>query len=172
MTIRDKVFLTGDVLRAAGISNALFQTWVRRGAVTGSANQPIESPGSPGFRRRFSFGNVIEIAIAAALAAVGVELGHAFRAAALVAYTGADGRLPSFPFQGDARTLLAVAGERSLVFASDTLGLTPTQWHGLGRPETFVVVVVSDIFDRVADVLGEHPQRLTDVTYRDHRADG
>lgn len=170
MSLLNRTFQTGDLVRAANISNAILQTWIRRGFIIGSDKSPIEMPGSPGHRRQFTFENVIEVAIAAALAALGVELVHAFAAAAHFAHTGAAERPPAFPFNSDGRTFIAVAGDRSQVFSSTTFGLGANQWRGLGSPDAFVVVVASEIFDRVVAQLGEHPQRLIEQAYAERGA--
>lgn len=158
-------FSTGDVRKAADVGNPTLQSWIRRGYIVGHSGDGVEMPGKPGHRRRFSFHNLIEIAVAAALARAGVDVAPAFKAAHRFAHSADEQRLPALPFQ-DGRTLLCVAGDRAIEVQSQP----GEDWHSvarhlLGRPEVMTVLDVSDLFDRSVAALGLHPQRVIDEGY-------
>ncbi|MFG1280600.1 MerR family transcriptional regulator [Xanthobacter autotrophicus] len=166
MSILTEEFVTGQVLEAADVTNSALQSWIRRGLIVGHRGQSIDMPGSPGIRRKFSFFNVIEIALAKALIDVGVELAAAFQAASDFAHSGDENRLPGLPFTGERHTLLCVAGQRSTVFAW-TPGQDPTAdiQNELGWPLGWSTVDVGEVFNRVAVALGHHPQAVIDEEY-------
>lgn len=164
MNIFHAQFNTGQVLKAADVTNASLQTWIRRGAIIGHKGHEIENPGSPGYRRSFSFHNVMEIATAKALIDIGVDLSDAFHAGAMFAHTGDEHRLPGLPFTAEAYTLLCVARNHSDVVAwkpgTDILANIRLALHG---PLGFVVLQMNPLFDRVTVALGYHPEEVLDL---------
>lgn len=157
-------FNTGQVLKAAGVTNASLQTWIRRGAIIGHKGHEIENPGSPGYRRSFSFHNVMEIATAKALIDIGVDLADAFHAAAMFAHAGDDSRSPSLPFTSQAYTLLCVAGNHSdVVEWVPGIDILASIRLALHRPLGFVVLQMNPLFDRVTTALGYHPEEVLDL---------
>lgn len=157
-------FTTGQVTKAAGITNASLQTWIRRGLIVGSGG--VEMPGQPGIRRTFSFYSVMEIATASALIELGLSAGQAFRAAQLFSHSGDKSRMIAFPFP-EGRTFICVAGDRSAeLMWKPGQDLIVMARHNLGRPMGFVVLDASELFDRVTASLGYHPQALLDEEYR------
>jgi hypothetical protein len=91
MNLMTSRFSSGDIIRAADISNANLQSWLKRDIITG---QGIAGAGSPGKHRSFSWFNLTEIATAAALMHVGLSSPQdAFRAAQQFSH-GSDGGTP------------------------------------------------------------------------------
>jgi len=165
LLIQQATFSTGDVCRAAGITNAALQTWIRRGLIVGHGDGGVDMPGKAGVRRAFGFYTVMEIATAKALTDLGLSASQAFRAAQRFAHTGDSKRMVAFPF-AEGRTLVCVAGDRSTELAwqpGDDL-IAAVRNH-LGRPLGFTVLDASDLFDRVTASLGYHPQQLLDEEY-------
>ncbi|NSZ15342.1 MerR family transcriptional regulator [Agrobacterium vitis] len=186
MDIHKDKFSTGDVIKATGVTNATLQSWLKRGIIMGQKDAAIEGGGSPGLHRRYSFATVMEIAVAKALIDSGVtDLGSAFYAAKLFAYSGGDAfseqpenpeqpvqpeRFPALPHSKEGakngRSLLCVSGKRAYA----------TFWKpgddpffdilaGLDEPLGFVMLLVDELFDRVVGVLGYHPQAILDAAY-------
>ncbi len=173
MTIYQRQFSAGEVVKAADISMSTLQNWIGRGVIIG--HRKIEGGGSQGKHRRFSWYNVIEIATAAALVKVGVsDLKIAFQAAQHFAHTGPDEGAftpkpdPAMPFDIDhGRTLMFVSGEYSEIIpykpgSDDPLAIVRA---ALRQPEAFIVVDLRDLFDRVCAALGIHPQAVMDEAY-------
>lgn len=165
-------YSTGDVLKAADLANNTLQTWIRRGFIIGHSGGGVEMPGRPGVRRRFSFHNLIEIAIATALSRSGMEVAGAFKAAHRFAHSSDGDRLPALPFP-EGRTLLCVANGRAV----EVRWKPGEDWHAvtrveLGRPEIMTVLDVSDLFDRAIAALELHPQRVIDDGYAPSAAGG
>lgn len=165
MSIYSDTFSTGQVVKAASITNAALQTWIRRGHIVGHGEKGVDMPGRPGVRRSFTFFNVMEVATAAALIDLGIEPRDAFGAAHRFAHTGDKDRQIAAPFS-EGRTLLGVAGSRSAEIrwmpGEDAIAIIR---HHLGRPRGFTVLDASDLFDRVVASLGYHPQRVLDDIY-------
>ena len=170
MAIYQDTFTTGQVTKAAGITNATLQTWIARGLVVGHGKgsevpPAIDMPGRSGVRRSFGFYSVMEIAAAAALTDLGLSPSQAFKAAQSFAHTGDSDRMVAFPFP-EGRTLICVAGNRSAELmwrpGEDLIAIAR---HHLGRPLGFTVLDASELFDRVTSSLGYHPQQLLDDEY-------
>src|SRR6056297_1888335 len=97
MEIQEHTFSAGEVTKAADISASTLQNWIKRSVIIG--HRDIKGGGSQGRHRRFSWFNVMEISIAAALVKTGVtDLPRAFDAAQKIAHTGDFPRRPGFPF--------------------------------------------------------------------------
>lgn len=107
MTIFSQTFTAAQVAEAADIKPATLQNWIKRGLVIGHKDAPIDKPGKAGVRRRFSFFNVMEVAVGAALVHNGVPLTQAMSIGSTFAHAGgsngtAEGmerRLPSLPYR-------------------------------------------------------------------------
>lgn len=173
MNIFHETFSSGQVIDAAGITNHALQSWLRRDLVIGQ--KKIEGGGSPGSYRRFSFRNVMEIAIAKALTDVGASsLESAFRAANLFAHVGGTepgdnvDRIPGLPFDwrnGPRLTILVVAGDRAAVTHwSQGCDFYVTARHRLDA-RGFVSLEVDPIFERVAHVLGYDYRDILNFAY-------
>ncbi len=159
-------FGTGQVLEAADITNPALQTWIRRGVIVGHKDRPVDMPGTPGVRRRFSFCSVVEIALAKALTDVGVDLADAFHAAARFAHFGAGGRHAGLPFPGSASTLLCVAGQRvAIVRQEPGEGVLAEIRARLGRPVGWAMLDAGQVFARVVTRLGFHPEAVKADAY-------
>ncbi|MFG1303687.1 hypothetical protein V5F34_06060 [Xanthobacter autotrophicus] len=166
MSILGEEFSTGQVLEAADVTNAALQSWIRRGLIVGHKGHSIDMPGSPGVRRKFSFYNVMEIAVAKALIDLGVELVDAFKAAASFSHAGDEERRPSLPYRGQGFTLLCVAGQQSTeVFWKPGEDITEEIRIRLAQPFGWTTLFVDDLFDRVVSALRHHPQAVIDEEY-------
>jgi hypothetical protein len=166
MDVFTKNFTAGQVVAAADITGAALQTWIRRGVIVGHRGKGVEMPGKPGRPRAFSFYNVMEIATAAALIKVGVDVAPAFRAAQHFSHSGAGGRLPGLPFNTPVETFLVCAGERTVVvpWRPGTDFISEVRSH-LGFPVDMTVVDALSVFDRAAAAIGEHPEDLLEAAY-------
>lgn len=175
MNIFLEKFSTGQVIAATGVPNATLQSWLKRGIIVGHRN--IEGGGSPGVHRRFSFCNLMEIALAKALIDAGLsDLNFAFGAARHFAHAGTGRseftpeRDPGLPFESTAdrpgTTMLAACQDRHyLAFCgADTDAISDIR-SGLGGPIGFVVVDVSELFDRVMASLHYHPEEVLEAAY-------
>ena len=147
-------FSTGDLAKAADVTTAALQTWIRRGLIVGVDGIGIDMPGCPGFRRAFSFENVMEVAVGAALIKGGNAPAEAFKAAREFAYTGSDDRHPAMLFK-KRFTWLFVDGDRCQVLTS----LGSSAWLGrkmnffLQASDGFYVLLVDHVFDRAVQSL-------------------
>lgn len=91
MNLMTSRFSSGDIIRAADISNANLQSWLKRDIITG---QDISGGGSPGKHRGYSWFNLSQVSVAAALMQIGMSSPHdAFRAAQQFSHAG-DGGTP------------------------------------------------------------------------------
>lgn len=160
MTVFDERFTSGQVIKAARITNAMLQTWIKRGVIGGAENSGVDMPGSPGIKRTFSFNNVMEVALAKALIDQGVDVTRSFRAAWAYAYSGTHGRLPALPFPETGRTVLRFNDRwRRVERAGEQI-----KW-GSGEDRYCVEIDAGDVFDRVADALGYHPEEILEQAY-------
>lgn len=160
---------------AAGITDQTLQNWLKRDVIVGHKRREgtIGGGGSKGRRRQFTFFNVMEIATAAALLRVGVsDLGLAFEAACGFSHFG-EGELPgrpkrnpSLPFDAAGYTMLVLAGEKSDVVlhtpGQDLLSVIRSTFR---NTEGFVILDMSDLFDRVCASLGLHPEEVLRQSY-------
>ena len=174
MTIFDDKFSTGQVIKATGVSNPTLQSWLKRNMIIGhKEGTGIEGAGSPGVYRRFSFFNVMEIAVAKALIDVGVkDLTAAFEVAREFAHTGdgpvfnQPGRQPSTPFNEVGITLLCVGEKRSECVhwqpGKDPLSII---FSRLKKPEGIIILHMNKLFDRVTSALGYHPEKVLQDAY-------
>jgi len=166
MDIFDTQFTTGQVVAATGVSNNTLQTWLKRNLIVGQKNAPISGGGTPGAHRRFSFFNVMEIAVTKALVDVGLSVSDALHAAVRFAHSapGPIGdelvRLPSLPFntlRNPCFTVLCVSGDKSHVLpwvpgkGDDAMVLAR---HYLGNPLGWITLQINPIFESVVTRLG------------------
>lgn len=165
MKIFHEEFSTGQILKAADVSNAALQTWIRRGLIVGQKDTGIDMPGQPGKRRAFTYFNAVEIATAAALVAGGCDLRDAFQAGAHFAHAGTNGRIPGLPFK-DGLTVLCVAGDRSADLRwAKGVDIYVSARHALGQPLSITMLDMNELIDRVCVALGHHPQKVIDQAY-------
>lgn len=167
MNIFHAQFSTGQVVEATGVSNNTLQTWLKRNLIVGQKDAPITGGGTPGAHRRFSFFNVMEIAVIKALVDLGLNVSDAGHAAMHFAHSapGSIGddrvRLPSLPFntlRNPCFTIMVVSGDRSHVLpwqpgkaGEDAMVLAR---HYLGNPVGWVTVEINRIFEAVVTALG------------------
>jgi hypothetical protein len=170
----------GRVAEVTGLNPGALQNHLSRKVVIGHREglAPIEGGGANGVRRKFTFENVMEIAIAKALTDAGVsDLEVAYRAASRFSHFAhgpvgkVPGRLPSFPFKSG-RTLLVVTGSFARVFhweptKTDFLAIIRSELgRDLGHVEGFTLVDCSAVFDRVVQALGFIPPDVIAQAYR------
>lgn len=176
-------FSTGQVVAATGVSNATLQTWLKRDVIVAQPPEAAEHEltitggGKPGAHRRFSFFNVMEIALAKTLIDAGLrDLDNAFKAARHFAHSGCGpienvrpARSPGCPFDTagtSATTLLAVREDQSGEFlykvGSDVL---PLIWHRIGGRDGFLLIDAQVVFDRVVAALGFNPEEVLALAY-------
>lgn len=161
-------FSTGDLIKAADVTGAALQTWIRRGLIVGTG-EGVDMPGKAGIRRAFSFRNLMEVAMGAALIQRGIAPRDAFRAAAMFAHTGADGRQIAVPFP-TGMTLLCVDRERSAVVHIDDRGTVEEMLQELKAAEGFYILRANEVFDRVVTAVGWHPEAVLEAAYSEGRA--
>lgn len=167
-------FSTGQVVAATGVAHESLQNWLKRGLVVGQKD--IEGGGAKGRHRRYSFFNVIEIAMAKALIDAGMStLEHAFYAAALFSHTGVGGRIPSHPFNQRPGYTLLVAGPGW----ADTFFLSPDtkalELYAALVPQgrigaTFINAsrVFDNVCGRLMEITGDkqfHPEAVLEAAY-------
>lgn len=173
MSVFEETYGSADVIRAAGVSNDVLQIWIRRGLILGAPGKGVHMPGRQGLRREFTYFNVVEIAVAAALISAGVSNKSAFQHAASFAHVGTGplpkhpGREPAMPFAAGV-TYLAVAGDESVV-----LQHTPGQGdmmvminHHLGKPRTVILVNASRVVGDVLTALDRDPEAEIAAAYQ------
>jgi len=165
-------FSASEVASVAGITASTLQNWLKREVISGH-KKDIEGGGSQGRHRRFSFFSLIDIAKAAALVRGGIsDLPTAFKASRDFAHFEPGGlpgilaRRPAVAFHAShGRTLLVVSGERSEVFryapGEDVIARIRAK---LRDAESFTVVDMTDLFQRVcADIGASHSEVLDEV---------
>jgi hypothetical protein len=176
-------FSTGQVVQATGVPNATLQSWIKRNVIVAQPPEGAEpraritGGGTPGAHRRFSFFNVMEIAIAKALLDAGFgDLENAFKAARHFAHAGRGGiskdfpaRVPGCPYDRAgmaATTLVAVRGDRSTEHlwkvGTDPI---PSICHELQSHEGCVLIDAGMVFDRVVTALGYDPVKVMAFAY-------
>lgn len=173
MNIFHDRFTTGQVIAATGLPNHTLQSWLKRDLLIGKPGAPIEGGDGSGSHRRFTFYTIMEIAVAKALADLGLSAAHAIKAAQHFAHTGHGqiganpARNPGLPFDnrvGGGFTLVCVAGERSTeCFWQPGKDVFANLRYQLG--EGFVILEINDLFDRVLDALGYHPSAVMEIAY-------
>ncbi|MCE6960564.1 MerR family transcriptional regulator [Cereibacter sphaeroides] len=173
-------FSASQVSELTGVSNDNIQNWIKRKLIVG--HREIKGGGSQGRHRRFTFHNVMEIALIAALSEAGLSASDAARAAPMFAHTSGGGtfedtpaRDPGLPFHfKHGWTYFAVGRERT----TEELWKPGEEYDTFGRiiekvGEAFTVVNVTRIFDlvcaRLQAMTGEmqtfHPSKLLDEAY-------
>lgn len=169
MSIFHQQFTNSEIVTATGVTNFQLQNWLKRGQIIG---QGVEGGGSPGKHRKFSFFNLMEIAVAKALIDVGMsDMQRVTYAAAGFAHTGdgaignRPGRVPGCPFK-EGKTLLLVGPNRTdeyQLLSSERLGLAAAiLQHGIGA----VVIDVSQVFEITLRRAGLDPAEAIREAYR------
>jgi len=159
MTIFEQHFTLKQVADATGASAQTIKAWYHYGyPVNTGANAPTGG-GGPGKHRGYSLFSVMEIAVAKAI----LDARHfgpeqAFHAAKLFAHTGDEGRGIAVPYP-EGTTVLIVSTDEALIqnWNSETKAMNTIL---PGKPETYVVVNISDLFDRVGLALGFDPRAI------------
>ena len=171
MNIFHQRFSTGQVVEAADISNAALQSWIKRDLIVGHKTKaPIEGGGSPGLHRGYSFFNTMEIAVAKALADIGLDVPNAFKAAMSFAHSGREARLPSLPFDDRGNpciTVMCARDDHSAILPYHPAGqdFYATARHQLGGVRGMIVLEIDPIFLRVTTALGHDPRDVMNIAY-------
>jgi len=167
-------FTTGQVVAATGVANESLQNWLKRELIVGQ--KAIEGGGSKGRQRRYSFFNVIEIAMAKALIDAGLTaLEPAFHAAHVFAHTGDSRRLPACPFNQRPGYTLLLAGPGW----ADTFFMAPDakalELYAALVPQgrigaTFINAsrVFDNVCSRLMEITGDsqfHPEAVLEAAY-------
>lgn len=161
MSILQEQFKAADIVLAADVKPSKLQLWIHRRVIVGG--DKIQGGRGPGHHRKFTFYNVMEVAIANALLEAGLnDLKVAFSAAAIFAHTSKGSRagmarLPGLPFEAipGVDTIFAVSGEQTCVVPNDGEGdaLGEIQ-RRLKHPNALFVVDASQVFEWVCSSLG------------------
>lgn len=174
MDILDTKYSAQEVVKAALVLPPTLQNWVNRGLPMLEGEHALGGGGARGKFRQFSFLNVMEICVAAALISLGVSnLKAAFAAAKHFAYQGEGelpdqpARMPGCPFKvTKGTTLLAFSGDRSELVhwtpGQDCLAVIRAK---LGKPEGYIVLDVEVVFRRVVTALGADPAAVLTAAY-------
>lgn len=171
MSIFHQQFTNSEIVAATGVTNFQLQNWLKRGQIVGQRDSAVEGGGSPGKHRRFSFFNLMEVAIAKALIDLGVsDMQRVTNAAAAFAHTGdcingdRPARTPGLPFE-KGQTLLIVGPERSeeyQILPTERLGLVAAlAQHGVGA----VVLNASKVFENTLRRAGFDPAAILREAY-------
>lgn len=178
MELLNRTFTSQSVALATGLDPKAIQNWASRGLIVGQRDGT-----GKGFHLRFSWFNVMEVALADALMKVGMSsIQDAFAAAQLFAHTGEGPsgyagettteniRIPSLPWHHSlGETILIVHRDGcSVKLVSnegtvDLWGLTPAGLDFTG----FIVLNVSEIFRHVCFRMAQDYREVLDEAYRD-----
>lgn len=178
MNIIERTFMAAEVAELTGASPKDVQNWAARGVMVGHR---VEGGGSKGKARRFSFFNVMEIAVAKAILDAGSRnVEAAFKAAAGFSHAGDGGsgwegddtppsphRLPGLPWHHDHDdTRLFVNGGASFAVADGIIGHSEHRaLIYLGRPPAYLVVNVSQVFGLICQRAGLDARVVLDAVY-------
>jgi len=169
-----KEYSAKQVCEIAGVSNASLQNWIKRKLIVG--HREIKGGGEgPGRHRRFSFFNVVEIAMASKLIATGLQPKDAFKAAADFAHVGGGGqtfdlpeRLPGFPFHFQhGYTIFGISEERTfeVIWMPGSTVDTYGQLRGFLHSDDFITINATKLFDNICSKMGLHPNVVLDNVY-------
>lgn len=172
MNIFFQEFQTGEAVKGGNVPGSTLQTWIRRGRIIGqrASGEEVEGAGSPGHYRRFSFRNIIEIAIAKALIDCGMkDIDAAFRVAMHYAHAGNEQRIPGMPHHwSEGRTLIG--------YSAETDRITDDIWKpghdvylnliaNTGGRSGIIILDFSEVFQSVCDRLGLDAAQQLDRAY-------
>jgi hypothetical protein len=172
-TVLSKEFSAKEVCEICGVSNDSLQNWIKRKLIVG--HREIKGGGQgPGRHRRFSFFNVVEVAIANRLMTLGMQPKEAFKNAAHFAHSGGGGevfdmpeRLPGLPFHQEHGDTIFAVGLRGTWEA--IWGRTPTSdpyaqmRQHVG--DDFISLNVTNVFNELCNAMGLHPFKTLDEIY-------
>ncbi len=167
------IFSASEVSNLTGARPESIQNWVKRKLIVG--HRKIEGGGSQGKHRRFTFFNVIEIAMAQNLMEMHMGAKEAFAAAAQFAHSSGGGEVfdlpdrdPAMPFHHrHGYTIFGVAGERTFEDLwepgsdRDTYGNLRNHLSA----DHFLTVNASKLFNTVCARMQYHPHEILDAVY-------
>ena len=170
-------FTAQALANATGCDVRKISDWAFRGLIVGQ-----EGGGIQGRNRKFSWFNVMEVAIASELMSIGFSsVTDAFNAAVCFSHMGEmqsgwvgdppaqrAGRLPSLPWHHNlGLTFLIFWGEGSDIFFTNDKGtvdlnlLTPQR----GTTSSYIIVNVMEVFERVCGRIGLDYREVLDAAY-------
>lgn len=149
------------------------QNWIKRKLIIG--HRDIQGGGSQGRHRRFTFFNVMEVAIAQKMIDMHMGAKEAFAASASFAHVGGGGdvfdlpeRFPGLPFHHNhGETVFGIAGERTFeeLWTHDKSRDTYGNLRTYLRSDHFITVNASEAFNTVCARLRYHPFEVLDSAY-------
>lgn len=165
MQYANHTFTTSQVVSLLGIKAPTLQAWLHRGLIVGQRDQ---SPGT-GARRKFTFFNLMEIALASDIMKSGFEAAVAFQAGAAFAHVGehnplplSDGtprpvREPGELYPGPFTTLLVFSKDRAEIMPwnvhGDRTSILHDAWSELGKDATISFHVVDVTYKKLVAAL-------------------
>jgi len=175
MEFLDRKYNASDVGRTNKMSIQRLNSWHERGLITGLKD--LEGAGKQGRNRRYSFYNVMEVAIAKALIDQGLNVKMAFKAAQMFAHSGADGRKMSLPLHHKiGQTYLAAdnkTGKSQIGIMPETDAALFIRSIGiaLGNQVSWAIVDVSELFMDVSLNCGVNYRKVLDEAYPEAATD-
>lgn len=165
-------FSASEVSVFTGTRPESIQNWIKRKLIVG--HRKIEGGGSQGKHRRFTFHNLMEIAVAQTLMDMHMGAKEAFAAAAQFAHwsggavAGLPVRLPGLPFHpSHGYTIFGVAGEMTFeeiwMPGSDCDTYAKLRHH-LGANH-FITVNATKIFNDVCERMSQSPSEVLNAAY-------
>lgn len=167
-----QTFSASEMAELAQVRPDSIQNWLKRDLIVG--HRGITGGGRQGKHRRFSFSNVMEVAISQTL--IGMHLGAKeafavswqFAHAAGGATSNLPARLPGLPFHHNhGETIFGVFQGRtceevwSPAGGRDTYGELRRQLHA----DHFLTVNASEVFNLVCARMKYHPYKVLDAAY-------
>jgi hypothetical protein len=165
-----RYFGTGEVLELTGVPREMFQHWLKRDLLVGMGQ--IQGGKGNGVRRRFTWCNLVEIAVTFELVkSKTMQPAEAFRAVSGLAHTDDSihvdkVRKVGFPFHwSEGQTwLYVVDGHGHIVCQTEK---TPLQniLTDIGNPRVFVALNYSSIFTEITQRMGIDGRVALDELY-------
>ncbi|MDF0599909.1 hypothetical protein P1J78_04110 [Psychromarinibacter sp. C21-152] len=178
MQLTTRQFTSQQVADATDLTHKSVQNWAARGLIVGHSGG-----GGKGRARLFSWENLMEFAVAAAVLRLGIATPQeAFSAAREFAHFGegpagyAEWDDPAEPDRKIAmpyhhqhgETFMLIFGEQAKIVAitDGKIPLSAVNVGGTGDPSAFIAVNVSKVFNKVCTRLGLDPSAVLDEVYR------
>ncbi len=176
MEFLDRNYNASDVGRTNKMSIQRLNSWHERGLITGLKD--LEGAGKQGRNRRYSFYNVMEVALAEKIIGAGIAANLAYKASRNFAHAGDGGaifdqleRFPGFPFHHDkGETAFAFCGDHSfetIIGRDNAFQALDDHLHGIRNLASapMIVVNVSALFTEICGAMGIHDYAALDAVY-------
>ncbi|MCF3595478.1 helix-turn-helix domain-containing protein [Rhodobacteraceae bacterium LMO-12] len=169
----NNTFSASELSELTGAKPDSIQNWLKRDLIIG--HKKITGGGGQGKHRRFTFHNMIEVAMAQTLINLHMGSKEAFAASANFAHAGGGGttfnmpkRDPGLPFHfNHGETIFGVAGGWTFEelwkpgSSRDTYGNLRQHLHA----DHFLTVNASEVFNLVCARMDVHPYKVLDAAY-------